>query len=253
VLPVSSSGHFALLPRLLGWDYAELPGDTRKSFEVALHAGSAPVLAAAALHSRRRAGEPIDLTDLALTVAPAAMAGFALERPIEERLGGVRSAAVAQLAAGVGLLIADRRPAGRAAAATMDHLAVGLAQAIALIPGVSRAGAALTAARIRGLSRPAAVRLSLSGAVPVTLAAVALKGMRAVADPPRERGARAPALAGAAAAFASSFASLPLVTRLERARSFKPLAAYRIALGAAALAAERRAAARALPTPDRSA
>jgi undecaprenyl-diphosphatase len=204
-----------------------------------LHAGSAPVLAVSAMRLRRHAGEPIDPRALALSLAPPTLAGFLLERPIEERLGDMRSAAIAQVAAGAALLIADRRRGARDMSDLADHLAVGTAQAIALIPGVSRSGAALTAARLRGLSRPAALRLSLTAAVPVTMAAIALKGVRAVgaAD---ENEPRASMLAGAGAAFASAVVALPLVNRLERARSYAPIAAYRVAIGALGLAAAAR-------------
>jgi undecaprenyl-diphosphatase len=245
---VSSSGHLALLPRLLGWDYANPPGATRKSFEVALQAGSAPILAAVALRAGRRGGEATDPSALALTLLPPVAAGFALERSIEIRLGGMRSVGMAQIAAGAALLLADRRPHQRNRTDAGDHLAVGLGQAIALVPGISRAGAALTAARLRGLSRPASLRLALTAAVPVTLGAVALKGFRAARAGERVGSAPAgkhndlvaPAVAGAGAAFAAAAAASPLVERLERARSYVPLAAYRIGCGALALAAARR-------------
>jgi undecaprenyl-diphosphatase len=229
---VSSSGHLALF---LDRGDPDLSGDSRKSFEVALHAGSAPVLAAVALRAGRRAGEGVDPVGLALTLLPPVAAGFALEGPIERRLGGLRSVGLAQIAAGAALVLADRRPHDRDEADAGDHLAVGVGQAIALVPGVSRFGAALTAARLRGLSRRASVRLGLTAAAPVTLGAVALKGMRAArAGGTGER--VAPVLAGAAAAFASAAAASPLVERLERAGSYAPLAAYRIGLGALALA-----------------
>jgi undecaprenyl-diphosphatase len=236
---VSSSGHLALVPRLLGWDYTSLPGETRKTFEVALHAGSAPVLAAAAARLQRRAGERPQPAPLVLTLLPPAVAGFLLERPIEERLGGGGTASLAQIAAGVALLVADRGADDRRRATTADHVAVGLAQAVALIPGVSRSGAALTVARLRGLSRPAALRLSLTAAAPVTLAAIALKGLRAVA-PSAEDTPRAAVLTGAGAALASALLAMPLVDRLERTRSYAPLAAYRIAIGALGLSAAAR-------------
>jgi len=99
------------------------------------------------------------------------------------------------------------------------------------VPGVSRSGAALTAARLRGLSRPAAASLSLRAALPVTVGAGVLKGARAVRDgvPPELRGATA---VGAAAACASALAALPLA----RTTRWRPVALYRMALGAAALA-----------------
>jgi undecaprenyl-diphosphatase len=237
LLPVSSSGHLALLPKALGWGYADLPGDWRKSFEVALHAGSAPVIAAAAL----RAGEYPDPAALAFTLLPPAAAGFALEGPIERRLGGLRSVGLAQIAGGAALFIADRRPHERNRTDAGDHLAVGLGQAIALVPGVSRLGAALTAARLRGLSRPASLRLALTAAAPVTVGAVALKGLRA-ARGRADSELLSPSLAGAGAAFVSAAMAYPLLDRLRQTGSYAPFAAYRIGLGSLALVvAGRRA------------
>jgi undecaprenyl-diphosphatase len=239
LLPVSSSGHLALLPRLLGWHYASLPGDVRKTFEVACHAGSVPVLVAAARRLHRRAGARPDLAALPLAVLPAGVAGLAFERPIESGLGGARSVGAAQIGAGVALVLADRRRAERERSAPADHLAVGVAQAVALVPGVSRLGAALTAARLRGLSRPASLRLALAAAAPVTLGAAALKAARA-AGGTLDRDLRAAALAGAGAALLSAAAAYPMLARLERAPSYAPLAAYRIGLGVLAVTATRR-------------
>jgi undecaprenyl-diphosphatase len=152
---------------------------------------------------------------------------------VEERLGGPRSVAVAQIAAGAALLAADRRPERRHAPDAADHAAVGAAQAVALIPGVSRYGAALTAARLRGLSRDSAAALALRAALPVTAAAGALRGARILregVDP----ALHAPLAAGAGAALATSLAALPLV----RGTRWRAIAAYRIALGAAALCRE---------------
>jgi undecaprenyl-diphosphatase len=236
---VSSSGHLALVPRLLGWAYADLPGDVRKSFEVACHAGSMPVVAAAALRLHRRATERPDLAALALAVLPPAAIGLVFERPIERRLGGSRAVGAAQVAAGVALALADRSRDKRDEAAAGDHLAVGVAQAVALVPGVSRLGAALTAARLRGLSRPASLRLAVGAAAPVTLGAAGLKAARAATGKPN--GERlAPALAGAGAALVSATVAYPLLERLERASSYAPLAAYRIGVGALTLMTTRR-------------
>jgi undecaprenyl-diphosphatase len=229
---VSSSGHLALLPRLCGWPYAGLEPELRKSVEIALHAGSAAALVL--LLRRELAGIARDPGTL-LALAPPAALGLALERPIERRLGGVRAVAAAQVVAGVALYAADRRPALRRSPRAADALAVGAGQAIALVPGVSRAGAALTAARLRGLDRPAAFRLSLRAALPVTLAATALKAARAARRPPPAE-LRAPIAVGATAAFASTLASRGLLGRLERASGYGPIAAYRVALGGAVLA-----------------
>jgi undecaprenyl-diphosphatase len=226
---VSSSGHIALVPRLLGWDYAELPADARKTFEVALHTGSAPALA---LALRGEIGRAPHLQ--ALTFLPPALVGLALERPIERRLGGLRSVAVAQIVAGAALLAADLRPERRSEASALDHLAVGFAQAVALVPGVSRSGAALTAARLCGLSRPAAASLSLRAALPVTVGAGLLKGVRAArGGVPDEL--RLPAAVGAGAACLSALAALPLA----RGTRWRGIALYRVGLGLGALAQSR--------------
>jgi undecaprenyl-diphosphatase len=142
--------------------------------------------------------------------------------------------AVAQIVGGAALIAADRRPELRSEATAHDHLLVGLAQATALIPGVSRSGAALTAARLAGLSRPAAVALSLRAALPVTVGAGVLKGVRAAREGvPAEL--RAPAAVGAAAACASALAALPLA----RSTRWGGVGLYRIALGLGALLARK--------------
>lgn len=239
LLPVSSSGHLVLVPRLLGWDHAGLPAEVRKTFEVALHAGSAPALLVAA----RRHGLG-DLRLLGLTLLPPAVLGGVFESAIEGRLGSVGSVCAGQVAGGVALLLADLAPERRSTPTAVDHLAVGFAQAAALAPGVSRFGAALSAARLRGLARPSALQLSLRAALPVTVAAGALKGVRMA------QGDLAPELyrplaAGSLAALASSLVSLPLLSALERRGVLRALACYRIALGvtvlAHTLAAERSA------------
>ncbi|HEX8067303.1 MAG TPA: undecaprenyl-diphosphate phosphatase [Thermoleophilaceae bacterium] len=240
LLPVSSSGHLVLVPALLRWDYEGLDAELRKSFQVALHAGTA---AALLVVLRREVAEVLGELDgrrllrHALELAPPALAVLGLERTIEERLGSPRGVAVAQVAAGAALGLADLAPArrGREDAGPADALAIGVAQATALVPGVSRNGATLTAARLLRFERRAANRISRHAALPIILAATGLKGFRLVRRGlPREvRGSFA---AGAAAAFASTLASSRLVRLVDEAPSYAPFAAYRAALGAAALA-----------------
>lgn len=239
LLPVSSSGHLVLVPALLDWSYVDLDDELRKSFEVALHAGTAAALLIALRHEVVEVLREMDARRLlrhALEFLPPGFAAFAFERPIERRLGSPRSVAIAQIAAGVALAAADRRPADRAAeeAGPLDALAIGVAQACALAPGVSRNGATLTAARLLRFERGASNRLSRHAALPIILAAAGLKGVRLWRRGlPRElRGAFA---AGAAAAFASTLASSPLVKLVDAARSYAPFAGYRVALGAVAL------------------
>jgi undecaprenyl-diphosphatase len=165
MLPISSSAHLALLHP------PARSGAERKELEVALHLGSALAL----LASRPR----IRPAFLAAATAPAALAGYLLQRPIEERLGTPATIAAGLLAGSAALLVADRTPEERSEPGWRDGLALGLAQACALFPGVSRAGATWTAARRRGFTRAAATELSREVALPVLLGAAALKVRRA--------------------------------------------------------------------------
>jgi undecaprenyl-diphosphatase len=134
------------------------------------------------------------------------------------------------------LVVADRSPAVRpeSEAGPLEHLLIGVGQAFALVPGVSRNGATLTAARLLRFERPAANVLSRHAALPVIAGATFLKGVRLARRglPPDVRGQFA---AGAAAAFASTLLSSPLVARIDRARSYAPFGAYRVVLGVLAL------------------
>lgn len=239
LLPVSSSGHLTLVPALLGWDQSALDAELRKSFDVALHAGTAAALAIAL---RNEVGEvvrsldPRRLVGVALTLAPATLLAGLFERPIEQRLGSPRAVALAQVGAGLALAAADRAPATRphSDAGPLDHLLIGVGQAAALVPGVSRNGATLTAARLLRFQRPAASVLSRHAALPVIAGAAGLKGLR-LARRGLDAGLSAPFASGAAAAFVSTLGSSPLVARMDCARSYVPFAAYRVALGALAL------------------
>jgi undecaprenyl-diphosphatase len=183
LLPVSSSAHTTLIPYLAGWPYGELDGELRKSFEVALHAGAALALAidmraelidAVRTLDRRRASV------IALSVAPPALAGYTLERSIQRR--GPRSIAAGLTAGAIAMALADTRPAAGTRpdgdARARDGLVLGLAQAMALVPGVSRSGATLTAARALGFGRREANVLSWHAALPLILGASALKSVR---------------------------------------------------------------------------
>lgn len=242
LLPVSSSAHTVLISRLAGSPYAELDAERRKSFELALHAGAGVALA---LDMRREVLDAALLIDcrraavIALSQAPAGLAGLALRRPIERRLGGPRSIAAGLALGGVAMALADTRGGGarRADEARAgDGLALGLAQAAALVPGVSRHGAVLTAARARGFARADAEQLSWHAALPVMLGASALEGVRLLRlGVQRREGATL--AGGALAAFASTSLSARVLRR--SARPLLPFALYRLLL-AALLARPRR-------------
>lgn len=224
-----------LVPALLGWSYTDLDDELRKSFEVALHAGTAAALLIALRHEVAEVLRELDgrrLLRHALTFLPPGAAAFLFERPIEQRLGSARGVAAAQIGAGIALALADLRPAdrGHEEATERDALLIGIAQACALAPGVSRNGATLTAARLLRFERSAANRISRHAALPIIVAATGLKGTRLWGRP-----LPSGFLAGAGAAFASTLASSPLVRLVDGARSYAPFAAYRVGLGVVSL------------------
>jgi undecaprenyl-diphosphatase len=211
--PVSSSAHTAIVPWLLGWERGEPAA--RKRLEVALHAGALRLV---------RPALPAHL--VALACAPPAIAGVLLERPIERRLGTPATIAAGLAAGAAAMWLAERRPGGREHADARDALVIGAAQALALMPGISRSGAARVAARWRGFGPQRSRELADAVGLPITAAAVALKAREALRD--RRQW---PALAaGAGAAFVSTRAS---EAALRRAASLRPFAAYRLALAAA--------------------
>jgi undecaprenyl-diphosphatase len=234
LLPISSSGHVELVPWLLGWDYTQLDHELRKAFDVALHAGTAAGLLIAlrtevteALHSVG----PRTLLLICVSSAPAAFVGYALERPIQAHLGTPATIAGGLFGGAVALAWADRRPATRrsAEAGFVDALWLGVGQACALMPGVSRNGATLTAARLRRFRRADANRLSGHVALPVIAGATMLKGarLRRLGLP---AGLVVPFVAGALASFGSTLLSAWLIRRAERDRSLLPYAVYRVAV-----------------------
>jgi undecaprenyl-diphosphatase len=234
LLPISSSGHVAAVPWLAGWNYHRLDEELRKSFEVALHAGTA---AALLISLRREVDEalrdlsPRRLALIALSFAPPAVLGYAFERPIERSFGTPQTVAAGLLVGAIAMTLADRVPQQRSHedAGPIDALWLGVAQGCALVPGVSRNGATLAAARMRRFTRVDANRLSRHAALPVIAGACALKGLRLHKRglPP---GSAVPFAAGAGAAFVSTLASTWLIRALERDRSLAPYALYRIAL-----------------------
>jgi undecaprenyl-diphosphatase len=235
LLPVSSSAHISLVPFLAGWEWQSLDAEARKSFEVALHGGTALALL---ICLRREISEELSSFDarrasvVALSFVPPAIAGLALERKIEA-LGTPRASAAGLALGALAMVAADRSPQtrGKGDAGALDGLLLGIAQACALVPGVSRNGATLTAARGRRFTREQSNLLSRTVALPVILGAVGLKGTRLAKRGVRPGTGRALAIGGIAA-FASTLASQRLIRLVERDRALWPYSAYRVALAA---------------------
>ena len=241
-LPVSSSGHLVLVPAVTGWP------DQGLVIDIAAHAGSLAavilymwreilMMIAGLARPRRRDNPGLALVGHAvLATAPLVVAGAAVLFLVGDALRSVAVVGWATLLFGVLLYAADRFAIATERLRHMTArraLAIGLFQAFALIPGASRAGAAITAARLLGFGRTDAARFSMLLSIPAILAASGAGLARLVADGAPELYAGTAIVAGIA--FAAAFAAILLMMNWIRRASFAPFAAYRILLGAALL------------------
>jgi undecaprenyl-diphosphatase len=190
-LPVSSSGHLIIVPELLGWPASTL------TFDVVVHLATALAVLiyfredwrrlGAGLRQGLRLGAPWrdpdgrQLTLVLLACIPAVVAGVALEGAFERLIatnarGAAQSAALMLVVTGGLLLVAERvaqrlRPTEEVG--TPHAMAIGLAQAMALTPGLSRSGATIAAGLATGIRREEAARFSFLMATPIIVAAAA--------------------------------------------------------------------------------
>lgn len=245
LVPVSSSSHLALVSAFLRWPYESADPELRKAFEVACHGAAAAALVLVRRDEVRRELRHLNVrrtAELCLTVAPAACVAVACRRPLIHRFGTVSALAVAQMVSGALLAAADLRPEHRTQSelGPSDYAALGIAQALALAPGVSRSGATLTAARLLGLNRSAARRVSEQIALPIIAAAAAFKGFGVLRRslPPETHPAFA---AGGCLAFCGALCAQRTGGLAERRRAYLALGCYRLALGTVSLVTARRA------------
>lgn len=253
-LPISSSGHLILVPWLFGWTELSGPAnaDLKKTFDVALHVGTVlgaiayfrrdlGRFAVAGLTSIRRRSVRTPDERLAwllmLSAVPGAIVGVLLEDFINAELGRIWLIAVMLIVFGLLLAVADRVPTfkGEGDYRFRQALVMGLAQAAALSPGVSRSGVTITAGRFLGFERDAAARLSFLMSMPITGGAALYKGAElAVEGMPA---GTAPAFFwGIVASGITGMAAVWLVLKVVRTRSFLPFVGYRVVLGLVVLA-----------------
>jgi len=204
-IPISSSAHLELAPWIAGWESDGLIGSL--AFDVFLHLGTLVALlvyfardwvryAGAWIASvrERRIGDDSDRRIAWLLLAatvPAAIIGFALEGLIEEAFHGDSDAARLAIAGflvlgAAALWVADRfgrRERTLEELTTSTALTVGLSQALALLPGISRSGATITAGLALGMTRESAARLSFLLATPITLGAGLYGSRRLLTEP----------------------------------------------------------------------
>ncbi len=244
-LPISSSAHLYAIPELLGWRYEGL------AFDLALHWGTLLALLAAFwrdwldLFRRALAGPDAPrargtLLRLVVASVPGAVAGVLLGDAAEQKLRALPLQAAMLAVFGVLLWLADRlAPKSRPGVApgTEDvpgwgrSLFVGCAQALALVPGVSRSGITMTAARATAMDRVSAARFSFLLATPITFGA----GLLELRHLPHDLPAATLATGVIASAVVGLAAIRFLIAWLGRA-GFGLFAAYRVALAAAIVA-----------------
>ena len=240
-LPVSSTAHLILTQKVLGLD----PEKFGLTFDVALHLGTALAvllyfattwlgLIGDVLHARWR----MPLLVVVGTI-PAAVAGLLLQSLVERELRGALIIAAGLLIGSAIFVYAERAGRGirRIDRATVsDAVFMGIAQAVALIPGISRSGITISAGLVRDLERPDATRFSFLLATPVILGAAAktlldarkLAGLTAQLDV---------VAIGFGVSFVAGLAAVAFMVRYLRTHSLKVFVIYRVALALVILVA----------------
>ena len=243
-LPISSSGHLELTRWLFGWD--ALDEDLETVFDVAVHLGT---LVGAIAYLRRDVvmyvtagfgplrGRPLGTEGkiawfLVASAVPAGVAGVMLKDQITD-FDRIWMIAVMLIVFGLLLLLADRSPERKELEAfrLRDALAMGIGQALALQPGVSRSGATLTVSRFLGYERDAAARLVFLMSLPI----IAGAGVFALADASIPSDFWPPFLWGMVASALTGYVAVWGTLKLVRSRTFAPFVVYRIVVGVAVL------------------
>jgi undecaprenyl-diphosphatase len=236
-LPVSSSAHLALFPRFFGWT------DPGLAFDVALHLGT---LAGVVVYFWKdlwrfvegllRISDPAyekerrTLLLLLLATVPGALAGLLLEHQVETVFRDPRLIAIALIVMGIALGLADRFFAGQKRITDLSvptAVGVGIAQSLALIPGVSRSGITITVALALGFARPEAARFSFLLSIPIIAGAGVLKSKELWLSP--EKG---PLVVGFLGAAVAGLAAIAILMRYVQNHRYTPFILYRWVLGA---------------------
>ncbi len=247
-LPVSSSGHLLVVPWLFGWNDFRGSASLEKAFDVALHLGTlvgavayfrtdlVRLARAAFVAAPERAGDRRLAWLLVVASIPAAIVGAAFQSTIDEHLGKIWLIAIMLVVFGVVLLWADRLPERRPVDAFRvgDAVAMGVGQALALQPGVSRSGATITMGRYLGFDRDAAARISFLMSIPIIAGALLVKGVDVLRDGLPE-GMAWPFLWGIVTSAVTGYIAVWGLLRLVRTRSFAPFVVYRVLAGVAIL------------------
>lgn len=242
-LPISSSAHLSLAPILFGWK------DPGLAFDVALHFGTLIAVlwyfrsqwvllikAAGNVIATRRIDtvENKRLMFLILATIPGAIGGLLLEKKAETVFRAPALTAIALIVMGVILWAVDKMASQTRILDSMrwtDALLIGLAQVVALVPGVSRSGSTITAARGLQFDRQAAAVFSFLMSMPIIAAAVVFKGSEVL----RPGAITTPVVVGILAAGISSWLAIAILLRYVSRHSYGIFALYRVLLGVGVL------------------
>jgi undecaprenyl-diphosphatase len=247
-LPISSSGHLILLPSLLGWDD---PFINSLAFSVVLHLGTLVALLAyfwrdwtrlvpaglAALRDRSFADDPDRKLAwlLAATTVPAIIAGLLLNDAIETTFREPGLVAVTLVIGAAIIWIADRWGGTQRTIGGLTFpiaVGIGLAQAVALVPGISRSGISISAGRFAGLDRPSAARFSFLMATPIIAMAGAYETFKLIRGENGTTPELGPLVVGMLAALVSGMAAIHYLLRWLSGHSLNIFVWYRIVLAA---------------------
>ena len=240
-LPISSSAHLILIPQLTPWD------DQGLAIDVAMHVGTL-IAVMAYFHAEvarmitgglnllrgRPDGDTRLLLQLALATVPVIILGFLLKDVIAGDWRSPILIASTTIGFGILLYIADRKgeTSERALAGMTyrDALLIGLFQALALVPGVSRSGITMTAGLFLAFSRTEAARFSLLLSIPTTMAAGLLGGYEIWQS--GDTALQADAFYAALLAFVAALLAIWALMAWLKKSSFTPFVVYRLILGA---------------------
>ncbi len=235
-LPISSSAHLVIVPWLFNW---EDPGLT---FDIALHIGT---LIAVAIYfwkdwlqlitkgvtdSRSREGRLFWY--LVLATIPGAMIGLLLEKKAETSFRNPVLIAIMLIALGIVLYWVDRKSAKKIEAENISlktSFLIGLSQALAIIPGVSRSGITMTTGLFLGLTREGAARFSFLLSAPIIFGAAIVKVPHIIANPAV---ITTNFIVGMVVSCVTGIASIGFLLRYVQTKTFLPFAWYRFILGA---------------------
>jgi undecaprenyl-diphosphatase len=247
-LPVSSSGHLVIVPWLFGWDDAFI---TSLAFSVMLHLGTLVALLVyfredwlrlipagfATIRDRSFRGDPDRKLAWLLVAAtiPAALVGFLFNDLFEDTVRQVGLVAVTLIVGGVILWLADHlgaRTKGVGDVTFPIAIGIGAAQALALIPGISRSGISISAGRIAGLDREAAARFAFLMATPITAGAILFEARKLISGEAGVTVEIAPLLVGLVASLVAGLLAIRFVLDYLRTRSLDVFVWYRFGLAA---------------------